>query len=402
MYADTDLTIRRVAELCGVTPAGLSSHLGKHHRGLLLARYGIKADDSSLYKIKIKPRKGQSLATHIKYKDAIEAAGDIAYIEYNMSQLAHMFNLNPTALSAQLKVHYPGILPNRERVRRQLGIANNLHHGQRASSTEAYARALEMYRDTDMTIAEVAAGCGVSMSGFSQYMRFYHKDIIDGKAARRKAAQNSSGPRKPGRLAGNGRLYGPKAESQALYARALELYRDTPMTVSEITKATDVPAEGFKSYLNQWHRGEQLRRRGYDWDGESQPDLQGTRQFRKSTAAKYAPAIKSLKKKPRPVAEVAKEFGLNAEVFRKYLKTHEPGLAVEQGMTRITNGKLVKMTSAERYARAIYEYATTAEPLKSIARRHGIVYNSISGYVNRNCPEERAAHQRLVEQSTIR
>lgn len=399
LYASTDLTIRSVAEKSGVTAAGLSAHIGKHHRELLFARYGLDAKTYDLSKVKVKPSKGQSLITLIKYKEAIEACGDVAYIEYNVSQVARLFNLDGSALAAKLRVHYPDIIPNREKLRQRLGIADNTHRGPRQWCMEAYADALEMYRDTDMTIPEVAEKCSVSKSGLCQFMRFYHKDIIAVKSARRKAAKKRVGVRKPGKLAGNGNTYGPKPETVALNAPALEMYRNTSMTIDEIIEKTGVPEAGFKGYLHQWHRGEKLRRRGYEWDGESEPDLRGTKQFLKSTAAKYAPAIASLKEKPRHVAEVAVEFGLNPEVFREYLKTHEPELAARHGMTRRANGKLVKRSSFEKYAQAIHEYATTAEPLKSIAQRHGIVYNSICGFISRNCPEERESHRRIVEAS---
>lgn len=149
----------------------------------------------------------------------------------------------------------------------------------------------------------------------------------------------------------------------------------------------------------QWHKGEKLRRRGYDWDGESPVDLSSSRPFRKSTAGKYAAAIESLKESPRPVAVVAEEFGHNPDVFRDYLKKHEPELVSLLGMTRRSNGKLVKMDAAEKYEDAVREYATTTEPLKSIARRHGLVYNSLCNYITRNCLEERTQHQRLLEES---
>lgn len=400
LYASTDLSIRCVAKKCGVTPGGLSSHIGKYHRNLLFARYGLDKYDTKLHSLKVKPPKGQSLKTHLKYKEAIEACGDMAYIEFNVSQVARMFNLNGTALAAQLRVHYPDIIPNREKLRQRLGIADNKHRGPRQSCAETYADALEMYRDTDLTLPEVAEKCNVSKSGLCQFMRFYHKDIIAQKSLRRKAAKKDIRQRKPGKLAGNGRLYGPKPETVALYASALELYRNSPMTISEIARKTGVPESGFICYLRQWHFGEKLRRRGYEWDGESEPDLKGTKHFLKSTAAKYAPAIASLRENPRHVAEVAAEYGLNPEVFREYLKKHEPELAACQGMTRSANGKLVKRSSAEKYAQAIHEFANSAESLKSIAQRHGIIYNSICGYVLRNCPDERESHRKIVEKES--
>lgn len=375
LYANSDLSIRSVAEKCGVSAFGLSAHIAKHHRDLLFSRYGIDRNDTDLCSIKVRPPHGQSKKTHLKYKDAIEACGDIAYIEYNVSQVARLFNVNGTSLAAQLRVHYPDIIPARERLRLKLGIADNTHRGPRKWCAEAYAEALVMYRDSELTIKKVAELFDVSPSGLSRFLRFYHKDIIKLKARRRKDAKREAGDRRAGNLAANGNTYGPKPETVALYAAALDLYLNSPMTIDEIIEKTGVPGPGFRGYLHQWHRsGKPLR----------------------TTAAKYAPAIESLKEKPRNVTEVAAEFGLNPESFRKYLKSHEPDLAARQGMTRREKGKPVKQSSLEKYAEAIHEYATTPESLKDIAKRHGIVYNSISSFVLRNCPDERESHRMIV------
>lgn len=399
MYATTDLSIRQVSEICGVTAAGLSSHIGKHHRDLLFSRYGLDYSDESLKTIKVKPSRGQSMITHLKYKDAIEACGDIAYIEFNVSQVARLFSLDGTALASQLRVHYPGVIENREKLRKRLGIADNTHRGPRQRSMETYSEALEMYGSTDLTLLQVAEKCNVSPSGFCQFMRFYHKDILTLKASRRKASKKDQGLRKPGNLAGNGNLYGPRPETVLLYGPALELYRTTCMTIDQIVEMTGVPSAGFKAYLHQWHRGEKLRRRGYEWDGVSEVNLQATPHYLKSTAAKYEAAIASMRSNPRAVAAVASEFGHNPEVFREYLKTHEPELVATQGMTRLANGKLVKRTALEKYSNALDEYASTDENLKSIALRHGIVYNSLANFINRNCPELQDKHKRLVAEA---
>lgn len=382
MYATTDLSICRVAQLCGVTPGGLSAHIGRYHRPLLYARYGLDANNSEAQPLKVKPPKGQSLKTHLKYKDAIEACGDIAYIEYNVSQIARLFGLNPTALTSQLRVHFPEIIPGRECLRQQLGIADNTHRGARKASVEVYEEAMAMYRDTDMTIPEVAKLCDVSKGGLVQYLRFYHKDILDAKAARRKSATKTDGL--VGELSGNGRLYGPNAETVKLYAAALELYRTTSMSISEIAAETGVSSSGFRAYLKYWS-----------------DDLPANSRRTKATAAKYADAIASLKASPRPVAEVAAEFKLNPDVFREYLKAHEPELAASQGMTRLAAGKMVRSSSRAKYQAAISEYAATAEPLKTIALRHGINYNSLLGYVLRNCPQERESHKKMVALASV-
>lgn len=393
IYSETDTPLCHIAEECGVSPSGLSSHIAKYHRPLLLKRYGIDALDIS---VNVKKPVGQSYCTFHKYRSAIAACSDMAFIEYNVSQIARMFGHKPTNLASQLHFHYQDVIPERERVRQRLGLADNIHRGASHMCQEVYAEAVRMYRDTDMTIPDVAESCGVSESGLSQHLRFYHKMIIDYKASRRHDSKGKTGAGRSGTLSGNGQVYGPKPDTVAKYAKALDLYRNSDMTIREIAKAAGVPYAGFRGYLHQWHRGEKLLRRGYDWDGVSEPDLKGTRQYLRSTAGKYARAIQSLRDNPRHISEVAAEFGFNTDVFREYLQRHEPELAARQGMTRRADGKLVKRSSEEKYAKAIEEYASSAEPLKSIARRHGLVYNTLLGYIIRNCPAERESHSRLI------
>ncbi len=397
MYEASNLTIRQVAEKCNVTASGLSAHIGKYHRTLLFLRYGLDINDETLRRIKVKPTKGQSYKTKIKYKAAIEACGDIGYIEFNISQIARMFGLDGSALAAQLRSHYQGVIEAREKVRQTYGIADNTHRGPRQSCIEAYSEAMLMYRDTDMTISAVADKCNVSKSGFCQFMRFYHKDIISHKAARRKASSANGIKKERGTLAGNGNIYGPKPETVALYAPALELYRNTSLTVKAIIAETGVPYSGFKSYLRKWHSDDRMKRGGFGNDACNEADQCALPHGHKSTAGKYAAAIASLKDNPRPVAKVAKEFKHNPEVFREYLKKHEPGLINSQGMMRMAGGKLVKRSAMEKYRAAIEEYANNTDTLKCISARHGIVYSSIENFITRNCPEVRDIHNKLVE-----
>lgn len=376
IYSETDTPLSKIAKQCGVTPSGLSAYIGRYHRDLLLKKYGIKALNCSVC---IKKRVGQSIHIYKKYRTAIRACSDMAFIEYNISQIAVMFGHSAAALASQLRFHYPEVVPERERVRRELGLADNIHRGARQCCVEAYADAVAMYRDTDMTVRDVAEACNVSKGGLNQHLQFYNKPVVGQKAARRDSCANNKDVERSGTLSGNGRMYGPKPESVEKYANALELYRTSSMTLKDIVKSTGVPYAGFRSYLRLWHSDEQQRRRGDS-----------------PCAGKYADAIRSLEENPRHVAEVASEFGLNPEVFREYLQRHAPELAARHGMTRLADGKLVKRSSAEKYSKAIEEYATSTEPLKDIARKYGLVYNSLSAYVRRNCPAEMESHRKLL------
>ncbi len=65
-------------------------------------------------------------------------------------------------------------------------------------------------------------------------------------------------------------------------------------------------------------------------------------------------------------------------------------------MTKTGSGKTVSRRSEEKYAEAVKLYETTTEDLASIARRLGLTYNSVGGFIRRNYPEVIARHQELL------
>ena len=396
IYADTDMPMKDIAKECGVTVGGLGSYLRRYWRELVLRRHQIHADGKKAEDIKIMEAGKQSIHAHAKYKDAVAACDSLDYIDLNVSQIARKFGTEGTALANFMRIHYPETLVWREKVRQRLGINDNIRHGARPECMKQYAEAVELYRNTGMTMAEVAEACKVSLSGFGQHLRFYHKEILKRRKQKRKTAK-AKRLQVLGELTGNGRIYRPSPATEQRYAQALELYRNTTLTMKEIVRRTGVPAEGFRSYLHKWHKDLVIERLGISSNVSGHTDLRKARKRMKTVAAKYEEAIKSLRMTPRPVAEVAAEFGLHPEVFRDYLHKHEPELARQQGMMKTANGKIVSRRSEEKYAEAVRLYGTTTETLKSIAARLGLTYNSVGGYIRRNYPEVMALHQNLLK-----
>lgn len=56
-------------------------------------------------------------------------------------------------------------------------------------------------------------------------------------------------------------------------------------------------------------------------------------------------------------------------------------------MTKTESGKTVSLRSLERYKEAMDLYATTTEPINSIACRFGINSCSFAQFIKRNFPE---------------
>ena len=382
LYGSTDLSIRAICVQCGVSYAGFRSYLYKYRRGLLLSRHGVAASSAAdAAHMRLRGRRGQTAAARAKYGDAIAACGDAKYVEYNVSQIAHIFGLNPTGLSNQLRAHCPELLERRERERRRLGLADNQQRGVRPWCRERYAGAVELLRTTEMTVSEVAEQCGVSFTGLRQHVLFYHKDLI---GTRSELRERGKAQKRKGHVTGSGRRHEPTPGGRERYSAAVRLYRDTSMTIKEIARRLGLNPSSFTRYLQTWHREDVFARRGAEYREDA--SLSQTKQYKKSAAAKYAPAIERLRAEHRPTSEIAAEFGLHPDVFRQYLKEHEPELYARQGMMRAPNGRSVSRRSMEKYAEAVGLYETTAEPLKSIARRLGLNYNSLSGFIRRNYP----------------
>lgn len=189
-------------------------------------RHYLRQEEAS--RIKLSQLRGQLPATRAKYKDAIEACGSLDYIEYNVSQIARRFGLNGTDLGRQLRTHYPGIIEWREKVRKRLGLNDNLPRGTRKVCKEQYAEAVKLLRaDRYITVQEAAERCNVSYSGLEQHLIFYHKELVENRIKIRERAVRQQ---RKGKITGRGTLHTPTPETITKYAEALHLYRTTPMS----------------------------------------------------------------------------------------------------------------------------------------------------------------------------
>lgn len=324
LYADSVLSIKAICERTGVGFSGFSSYLSKHHRDLILKRHHL----TGFKDVRLRGKKGQTTASHHKYKDAVLACDSMEYIEYNISQIARIFGLNCSALAGQLRRHYPEIVPRREQERRRLGITVNLQYGAREWSREAYSESVGMLQSSDMTIEEVADACGVSHTGLREHILAYHPQLT---LLREKRRLNAMGQQVRGMRNGNWGIHEPDKSIKEKYSKAIELYRSSSLDVKDIVRLSGVSLGGFRYHLKTWYPELMVLRRGFSGDVA----FCQTKRYKKSTAEKYAPAIELWKTSCLSVAKVAAEFGFNPEVFRMYLKEHYPELMAKRKLGKI-------------------------------------------------------------------
>lgn len=253
LYAETNMMLKDIAQQCGLSRGALGQYLRRYQRELVLKRHNVDAGGADPKQIKLITAGKQSMTAHEKYKNAVAACDSISYIKYNVSQVARCFGLDGTSLANFMRIHYDEVLVRRELIRQKMGLADNTPRGARKKVQEQYADAVELYRSTDLTLPEVAERCNVSECGLSQHLRFYHKDVMKKKEQQRREALTVASKER-GAMLGNGRKNQPSQRVEQQYAEALTLYRDTRLTLQDIATRTGVSKEGFRFYLNKWHK----------------------------------------------------------------------------------------------------------------------------------------------------
>lgn len=181
LYAESDLSVSEIARQLGIGRSAFAMYIQRCHRDLMYKRHSVTVEDREK---RLRGRSGQGVATKEKYRDAIEAADSKKYIGMNISEIARAFGVSPAGLANQLRVHYPEIVERRERMREQMGLADDHHRGSTVARKAIYDDALKLLETTDLTIKEVAERSGVSFTGLRQHLQSYHKKLMEARRER--------------------------------------------------------------------------------------------------------------------------------------------------------------------------------------------------------------------------
>ena len=248
-----------------------------------------------------------------------------------------------------------------------------------------------------MTVRDAAEQCHVSYHGLQTYLLYYHREMAEKRMVARVALLDQ--PRVIGVKDARNQLIGPKPEIAARYARAVEMYKHTDLSLTEIVRRCDVEERGFRSFVRRWHCDAMQERK----DKRHAAHLQKISRPKGPTKAEkaeanYVPAVPLLLA-GKSFKEVSQILGVSPENLCTWIKTHRPDVMEQARLGRIITPEGLRISRA-RYFRyqpvAAYMDIHPAEPTAEVAKRFGVPVSSLSKAVSRIFPDTWELHLKTL------
>ena len=342
-------------------------------------------------------RYGQRTETKDRYAEAIQACGNILYLDKTVSEIAKIFGHTGECLRNQLKRHFPDLLAERERIRAALGLSRYPVHGVSSETAAKYAPAIELLRTTSLTIREVAERCGLGVNALQQHVLFYHQDLAQKRLLLRVNALDKK--KMHGGISGTGRQNAPRKATEELYAEALNLYRTTDRKANDIALECGVDPHNFHCYIQRWHRGDMAVREKLRRERVEKKSREKSERMENSRVAvairKYTPAMEMIKA-GATYEEAAKELNVDVENLCRWVRTNHPEIHQQEHRNQIVTlpeGTTCSRESWAMFREAAEAYCNTDEPLRQIAERLGLRPSSLRNFLVRKFPKAVASRR---------
>ena len=248
-----------------------------------------------------------------QYAEAVELLRADRYI--TVQQAADSCGVSYTGLEQHLIFYHKELVENRIKIR---GLAVNRQrrgeitgrgtlHAPRPETVEVYAEALHLYTTTTLSVRKIARLTGVSLKGFYDYMRTWHKELI----CQRKGIPYEEG--KPVDWS-SVRRYNPA--TAAKYADAIALLKQGGLSTATVAAEFGLHPECFRQYLK-----------------EHEPELHASLGMKKTenggtvashSMEKYEEALQIYATTTESIKSLARRFGFNDCSFGQFIRRQFP------------------------------------------------------------------------------
>lgn len=244
------------------------------------------------------------------------------------------------------------------------------------SADEKYRAALQLYRDTDLTITEISRECGVSRGGFASYIQRNHRALMYARHGV-EAGFPERKIRKP---------EGQLPSTHAKYKAAVEACDSEDyihLNVSQVARLFHLDGIALGNQLKA-HYPEILERREKERERRGIAD-NFRRGARKSSMDAYSCAVEMLKTTDKTIEEVAAACRISFTGLRQHMLLYHKDI-VGMRRDRRREGQLVPRVGRVsgngqirrpdkkcigRFARAVELYRSSTLPLKEICTATG-------------------------------
>ena len=336
------------------------------------------------------------IETEAIYQDAVLACHSIDNLELTIADIARKYELRPARLTRLLKRHFPDILYRREQLRDRMGYSRPVEK----TTAEKYADAVQMLRDTSLTVKEVAKRCNVSYLGLQQHLLCYHKDIAESRLLYRTDAllQHVPSDTFMGSPFVVGGVRKPRPEAVEMFAPAVKLYQETNLSIPKIAARCGLKLNALDGYLRRWYPEEVARRRlTREAMLEAKKKELAARQDRSGPALarlRYTPAI-ALLQEGKTLAQAAKELNVQQYDLGSWLKRNHPEILEQTraGMFVLPSGQKTLRRTYDRFL-PIAEYITShpSKSTKELSARFNVSASLLSKYIRSHFPEQWDRH----------
>lgn len=257
----------------------------------------------------------------------------------------------------------------------------NRFRGVRPETEAKYRQAIELYRLTDLSCAEISRMCGLTKNGLRGYIFRYHRDLM-------LARNNILCNKETACTIKLNQLRGPLPASRIKYKEAIEACGSMEyieLNVSQIARQFGLEGSNLGRQLRTHYPGIiEWREKVRAWLGMDDGLPRGCRSFCKE---QYAEALKLLRSHSYlTVQEVADTCGLSytgleqhllfyhKELVKRRIKIREKAVR-NQRKGEITGRGTVHSPSQEtvqKYAEAVHLYRTTPLSAAQIAKQTGV------------------------------
>lgn len=174
------------------------------------------------------------------------------------------------------------------------------------------------------------------------------------------------------------------------YAEAIELYRTTNLTLTEISRRCGVSRNALAIYIQRNHRDLMFSRHSIDAEIDTSVRLRQNKGQSALTRQKYRDAILACDSKEYlhlNISQIAEHFGLHPSSLANQLANHYPEIKTLREQKRHEKGfkgnnrRGARQTTEKNYAPAVKMLMDCSISVKEAAKKCGVSYSGLRQHI---------------------